>query len=92
MGVSLCYTLAAMDDKTLAGIIAHLQHWGIDGMAAAFLEHGGPLIWLTAQMLYVATPLLPGDRTVALAQLLENPEALRTVVAQLTEKPQPCPR
>ena len=55
---------------------ARLQQWGLEGLAAGFLEAGAPLTLASAQMLYLGQPLLdwlvPREHSDALAQLLEE--------------------
>lgn len=65
-----------------------LRQWGLNGLAAAFLEAGGPLPFLGAQVLYGLEPLSGARSEVhALAQLLEDPTAVQALAQALAEEP-----
>jgi hypothetical protein len=55
------------------------------------LEVAGPVTFLGAQALHAVGPMLapvaPEVEVAALAHLLEDPQALRALVAQLNEEP-----
>jgi len=44
----------------------------LDGFAAWFLEAGSPLTLLGAQAIYMSQPFLGGEKTTALAHMLEE--------------------
>ena len=78
------------EDRIVA--LAHKLHaWGLAGLAAPFVEAAGPLAFLGAQALYFAEPALTAfaseDDVSALAHLLEDPAALRTLAHYLAEEP-----
>ena len=64
-----------------------LRRWGLDEIAAIFLEAAGPLNILLAQFVYVGQPFLqsafPGRQVQVLARLLEDPEESRAFAAFL---------
>jgi hypothetical protein len=66
-----------------------LRDWGLGGLAAALLEDGGPLPFISAQALYFGAPVMgalaSGDDLEAMAALLEDPESVRALARQLTE-------
>ncbi len=49
-----------------------LDHWGLQGIAAWFLDAAGPLLPLGAQILYFGQPFFNRDHSAALAHLLED--------------------
>lgn len=73
--------------QPLAG---QLQRLGLARLAAAFLEVGGALNLILAQFLYVGQPMLstwlPDEQLVALARLLEDPEAGAAFAARLRQR------
>jgi hypothetical protein len=77
-------------DQSLSPLVERLRAWGLNGLAAAVLEQAGPLAFLGAQALYVSAPALrlvaPGDTIMAMARLLEDPEAVRGLAQQLSEE------
>jgi len=91
VSLSVLYSRLMMEDN-VANLARRLQAWGLNGLAAAFLENAGPLAFLGAQALYFSgpalTPFMPdawGRNVTALARLLEDPAAVRAFAAQLTE-------
>lgn len=66
-------------ETALAPLTGRLRAWGLDGLTAALLEHGGPLAFLGAQALYAAAPLGGGSEPDSpidrLAGVLEDPGA-----------------
>jgi hypothetical protein len=66
-----------------------LRGWGLAGPAAALLADGGVLPFLGAQALYFGAPLVgalaPNADLEGLAGLLDDPESLRALTAQLAE-------
>jgi len=64
-----------------------LRAWGLDGLAAAVLDHGGPLVFFGAQALYFAAPLIDGlgggNAASDLAALLDDPAAAHALAAEL---------
>ncbi len=76
-------------ETDLAPLTRRLQAMGINGLAAALLEHAGPLAFLGAPFLHVLAPagrLLEAEPTVtALAQVLEDPTRTAAYARLLTE-------
>lgn len=63
-----------------------LRRLGLDGLAVWFLEAGGPVNILGAQLLYIGQPFVPAqasDGIRALANLLEQEDEARAFVALL---------
>jgi hypothetical protein len=64
-----------------------LRAWGLDGLAAAVLDQGGPLAFFGAQALYFAAPLIDGlgagTFATDLATVLDDPAATRALAAEL---------
>jgi hypothetical protein len=75
-----------------AALARKLHLWGMNDLAAALLESGGPLSFLGAQALYMAAPLLgpltPENDAMALAQILEDPDSTRDLIKSLSEPSQ----
>jgi hypothetical protein len=73
----------------LAPLVLRLRAWGLNGLAAALLEQGGPVSLLGAQVLYAAAPALrlftAGDPATRLAQILDDPDASRALARSLNE-------
>ncbi len=69
--------------------VHRLKALGLNGLAASFLETGGPLTFLGAQALHALTPVAglfaAGETLTALALTLEDPQAARRLAQQLTE-------
>jgi hypothetical protein len=63
-----------------------LQRWGLNGPAAALLEAAGPLTVIAAQLLYFGQPFVPGQQSLALAEMLENRQEGRAFAAFLREE------
>ena len=67
----------------------NLNRWGMNNLAATFLDALGPLNLLGAQIVYMGQPLLdpffPEDHLAALANIMENPQATRKFVAMLRQ-------
>lgn len=65
-----------------------LHAWGMADLAAALLEPGSPVPLLGAQALYFGAPLLSffydAQELSGLADMLEDPQQLRLLAAQLT--------
>jgi hypothetical protein len=65
----------------------------MNNLAATLLESGGPLSFLGAQALYMVAPLLgpltPDNDAMALAHILEDPDATRDLIKSLSEVSQP---
>jgi hypothetical protein len=68
---------------------AKLQQLGVTSFVAAFLDTGGPLNILTAQLVYLSQPLLQWfiarDQLEVLAHVLEEPETARSFAAYLRD-------
>jgi hypothetical protein len=68
---------------------SRLQQLGVTSFVATFLDVGGPLNILTAQLIYVSQPVLqwfiPRSQIDGLARLLEEPESARSFAAYLRE-------
>jgi hypothetical protein len=66
-----------------------LQRWGVDGLAASFLEVAGPLTVFGAQIVYIAQPMIgqaaPQAHLDELARLLEDSQRTREFVSYLRE-------
>jgi hypothetical protein len=79
-----------MNNDHFAELITRLRAWGLNGLAATLLESAGPLTFLGAQALYATGPLLtpfvPEDEVTALAHLLEDPNALQSLVERLQQE------
>ena len=75
--------------KRISGVARALRRWGLSSLAASLLAESGPLPYLGAQALYFSAPILgalaPGADLDGLAALLEDPEAVRTLVRHLSE-------
>ena len=73
----------------IAQVARAVRGWGLGGLAAALLAEGGPLPFLGAQALYFGAPVLdalaPGADLEGLADLLEDPEAVRVLAQKLSE-------
>ncbi len=90
----MLYSSAMLDVRVepdaVTRLVRALRAWGLNGLAAALLESGGPLTFLGAQALYFGAPFLEpfgaeGDLH-ALAQLLEDPAAVHALAGRLAEK------
>jgi hypothetical protein len=61
-----------------------LKKWGMEGFAAWALEAGAPLGLLGAQLIYIGqplvSPLIPFEKTTALAGLLEDRTQARAFI------------
>jgi hypothetical protein len=69
---------------------AHSLHrWGVNEVAAAFLEAGGPLNLVLAQGIYLVQPLFSSfaskNHLETLARVLEEPEETQSFVNYLRE-------
>jgi hypothetical protein len=66
-----------------------LRRWGIQALAASFLEAAGPLTMLGAQMVYLSQPVLssimPRGHLDALATMLDNPAETQQFIVFLRE-------
>jgi hypothetical protein len=60
-----------------------LRRLKLDGFVAWFLEAGSPLTVLGAQALYISQPFFGGDRTNALAHMLEEENETQAFVRYL---------
>jgi hypothetical protein len=67
----------------------NLHRWGLSGLAASFLEAGGPITFIIAQLAYVGQPLLfrgiSSEEWQAFTQLLEDADEMRTFVSLIRE-------
>ncbi len=79
-----------METSRFDALTRRLRAWGLNGLAAALLESAGPFALVGAQALYFAgdtlAPFVGGDEVTALARLLEDPAAVRTLAQQLTSE------
>ncbi len=79
-----------VDSDAATRLVKALRAWGLDGLAAGLLEGGGPLAFLGAQALYFGAPFLEPfgaeAQAQALAQLLEDPAAVRALASRLVER------
>jgi hypothetical protein len=79
----------ASRSRALTPLVDQLKALGLNGLAASFLETGGPLAFLSAQALHALTPMAglvaAGDTVAALAATLEDPQAARQLAQQLTD-------
>ncbi len=70
-----------------------MRAWGLSNLAATFLEHAGPLAFLSAQALHFTAPILslitPEDQVTAWARMLEDPTEVRALARQLAQEEQP---
>jgi len=55
----------------------------LDGLVAWFLEAGSPLTVLGAQAIYISQPFLGGERTNALAHMLEDENEMQAFARYL---------
>ncbi|NWG05919.1 MAG: hypothetical protein HXY35_04430 [Chloroflexi bacterium] len=55
----------------------------MDGLVAWFLEAGSPLTVLGAQAIYISQPFLGGERTNALAHMLEDENEMQAFARYL---------
>lgn len=66
-----------------------LHRWGLEEVAAAFLEAGGPLNLVLAQGIYLVQPLVSSQASKShletLADILEEPQETRSFVTYLRE-------
>lgn len=73
----------------ITSLVEQLKALGLNGLAASFLETGGPLTFLSAQALHALTPVAglvaAGETVSALAATLEDPQAARQLAQQLTD-------
>lgn len=60
-----------------------LRRLKLDGFAAWFLEAGGPLTILGAQLVYVSQPFIGGKHLNALAHMLEKDEESQAFASYL---------
>ena len=64
-----------------------LNRWGLNNLAAIFLDLLGPLNLMAAQLVYIGQPLLgqfvPEDHLGALADLLEDPLETQAFISTL---------
>jgi hypothetical protein len=86
----LCYTGIMLPDRNLWPDWARiLQRWGMQNLASFFLEAGGPVNVLAAQVIYLGQPFLkgvaPSNNLRALAALLEDQDAARQFAVFLRE-------
>jgi hypothetical protein len=90
----LCYTHIMDANHHIWRVWANKLHiWGVDELAATFLEALGPLTTLGAQFIYLGQPFLGRaglqGHLEALAQMLENSTETRAFVDYLREKSYP---
>lgn len=78
---------AEREQPPLSPLVRALRAWGLGGLAAELLEHGGPLTFLGAQALYFTAPLVEpfgsGRQWAAWAETLEDPAAVHRLTGQL---------
>ncbi len=76
-----------------AALARKLHALGLNNLAAALLESGGPLAFLGAQAMYMVAPLFGPSTSendaLALARLLEDPSSTQAFVKMLSEPSQP---
>lgn len=60
-----------------------LRRLKLDGFVAWFLEAGSPLTVLGAQAVYMSQPFLGGEKTNALAHMLEEEEETQAFIRYL---------
>ena len=60
-----------------------LRRLKLDGFVAWFLEAGAPLTVLGAQAIYISQPFLGGEKTNALAHMLEEEEETQAFIRYL---------
>ncbi len=74
-------------DVFVKEVAAALNRWGLQAPARLFLEAGHPVTFLSGQLLWLAQPalslLLPSQTVRQAAYLLEEPDAIQALVAQL---------
>ncbi len=76
-----------------SAVLARKLHaLGLNELAAALLESGGPLPFLGAQALYMVAPLFgpltPDNNAMALAHILEDPASTRDLIESLSKSSQ----
>lgn len=74
-------------DEFSQEVAARLQRAGLGQVAAVLLDAAGPMIWIAAQLGYVAQPFFgaSSSRVADLARLLEDPDQLSNLVGLLRE-------
>ena len=81
------------NDSRIERIARQLHAWGLNALAASLLENASPLTFLGAQALYFVgptlTPFAPQDEVTALAQMLEDPAQVQSLVQHLNEESAP---
>ncbi len=87
----LCYTLSMQKERSFWNNWGNfLKNWGLQDMAAIFLEAAAPIHLLFAQALYLGKPYLalfvPSDRLTALTTLLEDQDESLQFAAYLREE------
>lgn len=79
--------LANQGESAVQRSAQRLRRLGLGGLAAALLNHGGPLAFWGAQALYAAAPVLSvfdaGANLNELAAVLEDPEAAQSLAGVL---------
>jgi|GEM_PF-412106 len=88
---NLCYTVDMDVDHHIWRVWADKLHrWGMNHLAATFMDAAGPLILVGAQVIYLLQPLMaglvPDQHLQALAQTLEDPEQARSFTECLREE------
>ncbi|PWH15667.1 MAG: hypothetical protein DDG60_05430 [Anaerolineae bacterium] len=85
--LNLCYTLFMdLTQAHWSAWLDALRRQKLDGLAVWFLEAAAPLHILTAQLLYIAQPLVPSqtaEHLNTIAHLLEQSDETQTFAAYL---------
>jgi hypothetical protein len=87
----VCYTLAMDQNHHIwRDWSDNLHRWGVQSLAAAFLEAAGPLATFGAQAVYLSQPFLrplwPEDHWQALIALLEDSKQAEQFTALLRDQ------
>jgi hypothetical protein len=85
--LDLCYTLHMnFDHQIWDRWVESLQRWGLGDFVASLLEAAGPLTIVGAQVVYILQPFWgPRQSLQSLADMLENPDQVRSFVQYLRE-------
>ncbi|MEA1976531.1 MAG: hypothetical protein U9N80_01370 [Chloroflexota bacterium] len=68
-----------------------LRRYGLGGLAAAFLDAGGPILPLGAQAAYLLNPLMSGPSGTwnEFGKIMEDPDAVSELILMLRKKEEP---
>lgn len=74
--------------KVQRRLVRILRRSGLAGMAAAFLDAGGPILPLGAQAAYLINPIMggPSGKWNDFGKILEDPDAISELIVMLRKK------